>query len=206
MRLILLGAPGCGKGTLSSDIVKKLNYVHISTGEILRREVALKTPVGLKAKQYIDKGHFVPDEVVIEILKNKLKEIGNDNFVLDGFPRNISQAVALEKICKIDKAIFLDVDYQVIINRITGRRICSDCGKIFNTSFYQGVECDICGGILVQRPDDTKEIIQERLNVYEKQTKPLIDFYKEKGRLFTLKAGNTSTETFQKFKDDVLEA
>lgn len=205
MRLILLGAPGCGKGTLAGDIVKCYNYVHISTGQILRQNIAEETTVGKIAKNYIDKGHFVPDEIVIEILKNKLDEIGNDNFILDGFPRNLFQAQELSKIAKIDKVILIDVDYSVIINRITGRRICSDCGRIFNTNSYKEIECDICKGILLQRADDTEEVIRERIKVYEEQTKPLIDYYKNQGLLCCLKAGSTPQETFQKFVKDILE-
>lgn len=206
MKLILLGAPGCGKGTLAGEIVKNYNLTHISTGQLLRKNINDKTSVGLLAKQYIDKGHFVPDDVVVQILCEKLEEIGKDNFILDGFPRNISQAEKLASLTKIDKVVLLEVDYQVIINRITGRRICSDCGKIFNTSFYNSVECDICKGILLQRADDTEEVIKERLNVYESQTKPLIDFYKKQGNLCCLKAGKNIQETFEKFVKEVLEA
>ena len=206
MKLILLGAPGCGKGTLANDIVKNYNFTHISTGQLLRQHVADKTPIGILAKQAIENGQFVSDEIVLQILKEKLEEINYDNFILDGFPRNISQAEELQKLTKIDKVVLLDVDYQVIIERISGRRTCSDCGRIFNTSFYKSVECDVCKGILVQRSDDTQDVIQERLKVYDKQTKPLIEFYKKHDNLYCLKAGKTAQETFEKFVKEVLEA
>ena len=206
MKLIILGAPGCGKGTLSEQIVKNCNYKHISTGEILREEIANNSEIGKQAKNYMEKGQFVPDEIVIDVLRKRLEQLSCDNYILDGFPRNIIQAEMLDKIVKIDKVVLLDVDYQVIIDRITGRRICSDCKKIFNTSFYKDIECDVCKGILVQRTDDTREVISERLKVYESQTKPLIDFYAQKGVLVVVEAGKTAVETFEKFRNVVLEA
>lgn len=205
MRLILLGAPGCGKGTLAGNIVKENSYCHISTGEILRQNIALGTPVGLMAKSYIDKGHFVPDEIIIKLLKEKLATINDDNFILDGFPRNLAQAKELDTITKIDKVVYINVDYQTILKRITGRRVCGDCGKVFNTEFYDKIECDNCGGILIQRNDDKEEIVKERFEIYERQTKPLIDYYKEQNKFCTIVAGKTPLETYKNFQNLFLE-
>lgn len=206
MKLILLGAPGCGKGTLASNITKNYNFTHISTGQILREESAKNTPVGIKVKNLIDAGKFVPDDVVLNILKEKLEKIGYDNFILDGFPRNMYQAEQLEKIINIDKAVLIDVDYQTIIDRIVGRRTCIDCGRIFNTSFYNSVECDNCGGILIQRPDDCEEVIKARIEFYKEQTMPVIDYYKDQNKFYNLKVGSTPEETYQKFVNEVMEA
>lgn len=199
MRLILLGAPGSGKGTLAENITKEKSYSHISTGVILRQNIAQKTPVGLLAKKYIDDGQFVPDSVIFEILNEQLSKL-DDNFILDGFPRNLNQAKQLDLITRIDKVVYLDVDYNTILKRIIGRRVCTDCGKVFNTSFYDKIECDNCGGILIQREDDKEEIVKERFIVYENQTKPLIDYYKLQNKLFSLKVGKNPTETYENFK------
>ncbi len=181
MNLILLGAPGSGKGTLAKNIVKNYNIPQISTGDILRANIAFGTELGLKAKAYMDAGKLVPDELVIDLLKQRLEEKDcKKGFILDGFPRTIAQAEALEKIARIDSVIQIDLPFDVIEDRVVNRRICSNCGEIYNATTYDKKECSKCGAPLYQRDDDKLETVRSRLEVYEKQTAPLINFYSEK--------------------------
>ncbi len=190
MRIVLLGAPGAGKGTQAAKINKKFGVAHISTGDILRENVKAETPLGLEAKGYMDKGALVPDELVIKLVADRLgKDDLKDGFMLDGFPRTVEQAKELDKIVeklgyKLDAVVNIDVDKSLLVERITGRRLCKDCKASYHIKYQKPAKdgvCDECGSELIQRKDDTKETVENRIEVYEAQTKPLIDFYGEKG-------------------------
>ncbi|MDQ0215731.1 adenylate kinase [Oikeobacillus pervagus] len=192
MNLVLMGLPGAGKGTQAEKIVEKYGIPHISTGDMFRAAMAEGTDLGLKAKSFMDKGELVPDEVTIGIVRERLaKDDCQKGFLLDGFPRTVAQADALENILadfgkKIDYVINVAVDKDILMERLTGRRICKDCGAtyhlVFNAPKNEGV-CDRCSGELYQRADDNEETVQNRLDVNLKQTQPLLDFYSEKGYL-----------------------
>ena len=188
MKLILLGAPGAGKGTQAEVICEKFNIPAISTGNILREAIKNGTEMGLKAKAYIDNGELVPDEVVIGIIKDRLAMDDCANgFILDGFPRTIPQAEALDKMgIGIDCALSIEVPDEKIMQRLSGRRVCGECGASYHIDYKKptvdGV-CDACNGALVQRKDDKPETIAERLKVYHDQTEPLKDYYKNAGKL-----------------------
>ncbi|MBE8540306.1 adenylate kinase [Geoglobus acetivorans] len=192
MNLILLGPPGAGKGTQAKRIVEKYGIPQISTGDMLRDAVAKGTELGKKAKEYMDKGELVPDEVVIGIVKERLMQPDCENgFILDGFPRTINQAEALDDILdemnrKIDAVINIAVPDEEILKRIVYRRICKECGAVYNLIYSPPKvdgKCDKCGGDLYQRDDDKEETVKERLRVYREQTAPLIDYYSRKGSL-----------------------
>jgi len=188
MNLILLGAPGAGKGTQAEVISEKLGIPQISTGNILREAVKNGTEMGVKAKGFMESGALVPDEVVIGILKDRIAEDDCKNgFILDGFPRTVHKAEALESMgVNIDKVISLEVADETIQGRLSGRRVCEKCGASYHVEFNppktEGV-CDKCGGAAVQRKDDAPETVIERLRTYHEQTAPLVDFYGNKGRL-----------------------
>ena len=197
MNIILLGAPGAGKGTLASQISTTYGLPHISTGDIFRENIKNQTPIGVIAKSYIDKGQLVPDEVTCKIVEERLaKDDCKKGYMLDGFPRTLAQAEMLAKITAIDAVINIDVDFSLIMNRICGRRVCKDCGETFHTSRLQGDKCTRCGGELYQRKDDNPETVGSRLDVYEKQTAPLIAYYTEKGVLFNVNGSKTPDDTF----------
>ena len=208
MKIILLGAPGAGKGTQAEIITKKLGIPVISTGDMIREALKNGTEVGLKAKSYIDKGHLVPDEVVIEIVTERISQDDCKNgFILDGFPRTVNQAEALDKHnIKIDKVIDIEVDDELIYKRMSGRRICESCKKIYNihTEMRPKVEnkCDICAGTLIQRMDDNQETVKERLKVYYDQTHVLKDYYDQKNMRIVIDGG----QELPKITQDVLEA
>lgn len=184
MKLIFLGPPGAGKGTQAERIAAKEHIAHISTGDMLRAEMRNGTELGLKAKALIEKGELVPDEVIIGMVRNRILEPDCENgFLLDGFPRTVAQADALAEITDIDFVIDVEVPSERLIDRIGGRRMCPDCGAAFHVSTYPQVNCDKCGGKLYIRDDDRPETVRNRLTVYEKQTKPLIDYYERKGIL-----------------------
>ena len=195
MKLILLGPPGAGKGTQAKMLTETFSIPQISTGDILRAAVKNETPMGLKAKQYMDAGSLVPDEVVVGIVRDRLQEADCSNgFILDGFPRTVAQADALQSSLQemgkdLDRVISLDVETEALIERLTGRRTCKDCGRGYHVSFdparNPGV-CDHCGGALFQRDDDREETIRKRLQVYAEQTSPLIQYYREAGVLMEL--------------------
>ena len=189
MNIILLGPPGAGKGTQAKMMIDRYRIPQISTGDILRAALKERTPLGLKAKEYMDKGLLVPDEVVIDIIQARLKEADcRDGYILDGFPRTVAQAQALDKVLSamnsgIDHVISIDVDKGELIKRLTGRRTCRQCGRgyhaIFDPPLNKGL-CDKCQGELYQRDDDNEDTVRNRLEVYDSQTFPLIQYYKEK--------------------------
>lgn len=194
MRKIFLGAPGSGKGTYASRISPKLNIPHISTGTLFRKHMKEKTEIGTKIKKLIETGELIPDEITIEILKNRIKqEDCKKGFILDGFPRTTQQAEELTKISDIDIVINLCVPDEIIIKRLSSRTTCKNCGEIFNTTTLKPKQkgtCDKCQGKTIRRPDDEPEIIQKRLTLYKEQTAPLIDFYKNKGILQNFSCDN----------------
>ncbi|MBW2976936.1 adenylate kinase [Candidatus Woesearchaeota archaeon] len=201
MNLVLLGPPGVGKGTVATKLSKELGIPHIATGDMLRENVANKTKLGLEAKSYMDKGLLVPDETVIEIVKERLKRDDcAKGFILDGFPRTINQAEEIGRATKIDTVINLQTNDKVIIGRLSKRRICRKCGFIYHLLYIKpkkGGICDKCGSELYQRNDDKAEAITERLEVYRKQTEPLIGYYKNKGILADVDASGTPEEVFE---------
>ena len=181
---VIFGAPGSGKGTYASRLQSQLGVDVIATGDIFRQIMKEDTPLGREVKSYVEKGLLVPDDVVIEVLKQSLAKTSGRGFILDGYPRTIEQAKALEKIAKIDVIIHLIVPEWIIIERLSTRRICRNCGQVYNIRYLKpkvDMICDKCGGQLYQRTDDTPEVIRGRIQVYEHQTQPLISFYKEKG-------------------------
>jgi len=187
MKLILLGSPGVGKGTYTQELVKDLGLVHISTGDIFRENIKNHTPLGKEVEEYLTSGKLVPDELVIQIVEDRLKHKDcQEGFILDGFPRTLAQAEALGNITKIDLVLNFKADLAVIIDRLSGRRVCKSCKWIYhvknNPTKKQGV-CDKCESETFHRPDDFPEAIQKRLAVYETETKPLIDYYQKKGLL-----------------------
>ena len=191
MRLILLGAPGAGKGTQAEILSKELNIPTISTGNILRAAMKNGTPVGLKAKSYVEAGKLVPDEVIIGIIEERLAQPDCSNgYILDGVPRTIPQAQAMEeKGVAIDWAVSIEVEDETIVQRMSGRRTCKNCSQTFhivnNPPKQEGV-CDFCGGELTIRKDDAPETVRTRLEVYHRETEPLKDFYAERGKLKTV--------------------
>ena len=185
MNVIFLGPPGAGKGTQAQRICDALNIPQISTGDILRRAIKEETPTGLKAKQYIEAGKLVPDDVIIDIVRDRLAMDDCQNgYILDGFPRTVPQAEALDTIAKIDVVVDLDVDDQVLINRLSGRRVCLTCGATYHVDYLNGeTKCAKCGDELIQRKDDSAETVLARLNVYHEQTAPLVEYYQKAGTL-----------------------
>ncbi len=188
MNLIIFGAPGSGKGTYASRLQSKLNLEVIAMGDIFREILKEDTPLGRKVKGFVEKGLLVPDDVVIEVLKQRLSKVPRGKgFVLDGYPRNIEQAKVLEKIAKIDVIVQLIVPEWIIVERLSTRRICKNCGEVYNIRYLKPkVEnvCDKCGGSLYQRPDDTAKVIKDRIEVYERQTQPLLQYFKGRKVLF----------------------
>ncbi len=192
LRAILLGPPGAGKGTQAAKLVEKYNVPHISTGDIFRKNIKEGTELGKRAKEYMDKGELVPDDLVIEIATTRLLDDDCKNgFLLDGFPRTVHQAEELDKFLaahqlKLDYAIDVAVEKQALITRLTGRRVCEKCGAgyhVVNLKPQVDGVCDQCGGKLIQRADDTIETVENRIDVYEKQTMPLIEYYEKAGNI-----------------------
>jgi adenylate kinase len=210
MNLILLGPPGAGKGTQAELIIERYAIPHISTGDIFRAAIKEGTPMGVKAKGYLDSGQLVPDEIVVGIVQERLKQNDCKNgFLLDGFPRTIPQADALEEFLKglnqnITAVINIEVDFEALIVRITGRRLCRNCGTVYHIrnkrEKTEGV-CDNCGGEIYQRDDDLPETVKKRLQVYQNQTEPLISYYSEKGILKSFDGQEPIAVLFQKICD-----
>ena len=205
MNLILMGLPGAGKGTQAEQIIAKYNIPHISTGDMFRAAMKAETELGLQAKSFIDKGALVPDEVTIGIVRERLsQEDCIKGFLLDGFPRTVAQASALEEIMKdlgkkIDYVLNINVDSGLLLTRLTGRRICKECGATYHLEFNPPAKadvCDKCGGELYQRSDDNEETVANRLDVNIKQTKPLLDFYEELGYLQSINGEQDINKVF----------
>jgi len=206
MRIVLIGAPGSGKGTQAKYLIEKYGIPQISTGDLLREAVAEQTPLGLQAKQYMESGQLVPDELVLDLISERLGKPDTDKgFILDGFPRNIPQAEALDRMLErvgkpLQVSLLIDVPLDILMQRLTGRRTCSACGAIYNV--YTNPprvpgRCDKCGGELVQRADDNEETVAKRLRVYQEQTAPLIDYYRQQGILRTVPGVGEVEEIFQ---------
>ena len=212
MRVVLLGPPGAGKGTLAAGVKEKFGVLHLSTGDILRAEMKSGSDLGNEMKGYVEKGELVPDEVVTKIIANKLKNSDMSHGVLfDGYPRTVQQAQDLDKILEelgasIDAAVCMEVELPVIIKRLTGRRICRQCGAVYHVanipSKVEGV-CDDCGGELYQRPDDNEETISNRMDVYLKSTTPIIDYYEQQGKLEKVDAGQDMKVVLEFFESTI---
>lgn len=196
MKIILLGAPGAGKGSQAVKLTDYYGIPHISTGDAFRMNIKNQTEIGLYAKSFMDQGLLVPDDVTVKIVESRLKEADcKDGFMLDGFPRTIPQAEALDKITKLDYVIHIKADFDVVYKRLCGRKSCT-CGKIYNTATYAEATCAACGKTLFVRDDDKDEAIQKRLDVYTKTTAPLIDYYAAKGILVEVEGNGTVQDTF----------
>jgi adenylate kinase len=213
VNLVLMGLPGAGKGTQADKIVEKYAIPHISTGDMFRTAIKEGTELGLQAKSFMDKGELVPDEVTIGIVRERLsKDDCGEGFLLDGFPRTVAQAEALEAMLsdlnkKIDYVINIDVQQEILMERLTGRRICKSCGATYHLVFNPPAKedvCDRCGGELYQRADDNAETVENRLEVNIKQTKPLLDFYETKGYLRNINGQQDINKVFADL-DELLE-
>jgi adenylate kinase len=212
LKIILLGPPGAGKGTQAKFITEEYSIPHISTGDIFRKNISEKTPLGVEAKKYLDNGQLVPDEVTINIVKDRLgKDDCKEGFLLDGFPRTVNQAEALDlflnnKGQKIDTALLIDVPKELILERMTGRRVCPSCGVSYHIKFnptkIKG-KCDVCHSDVIQRKDDTESTVKDRLDVYDKQTQPLIGYYKKQKALSIVDGTGEINEVFQRVKESL---
>ena len=212
MRIVLLGAPGSGKGTQAKKLMADRNIPQISTGDMLREAVAAGTRFGQQAKAIMDAGNLVSDDIMLGIISERLGESDARNgFILDGFPRTEKQAHDLEKLLEdlgtpLDAAVLMDVDFDILMKRLTGRRTCSKTGKLLNIYFSSQEELDECtnaGGELIQREDDNEETIGNRLDVYRRQTEPLVDHYRDRGLLKTVDADGTIDEVYARFVDAI---
>ncbi|KAF2962292.1 adenylate kinase [Fervidobacterium sp. 2310opik-2] len=212
MNLIFLGPPGAGKGTYAKRVVEKYNIPHISTGDIFREAIAKGTELGRKVQDIVNSGNLVPDELTNALVEERLKQDDcKKGFILDGYPRTLNQAQALNEMLKkmgkeLDGAIYFEVDEETVVQRISTRRVCSKCGKVYNVitlpSRVEGI-CDDCGGTLIQRDDDKEDIVRSRYRVYIEKTSPLIEYYKNQNKLFTLD-GRKSVEEVMKILFNIL--
>ena len=202
MRLVIMGPPGAGKGTQAAMIANRFSIPHVSTGDIFRKNLKEGTPLGLKAKEYMNKGLLVPDETVVEIVKDRLSEEDcQKGFLLDGFPRTVAQASVLDEVLgqmnmKIDNVINIEVPKEVLIERAVGRRVCKKCGATYHVKYKSPSRpglCDECDGELIQRDDDKEETVVKRIEVYLEQTQPLIDYYAKRGLLVNIDGGQNIT-------------
>jgi len=212
MRIVLLGAPGSGKGTQAKKLMADKNIPQVSTGDMLREAVATGTRFGLKAKSIMEAGNLVPDEVVLGIISERLSQPdAQEGFILDGFPRTTQQALDLEELLDqigtpLDTAVLMDVDFDILMKRLTGRRTCSLTGTLLNVYFSSQAELDECtnaGGELIQREDDNEETIRNRLDVYRENTEPLIEFYKEREKLTTIEAEGEIDEVYARLLESL---
>jgi adenylate kinase len=208
MRIVLLGAPGSGKGTQAKKLMAERNIPQVSTGDMLRAAVAAGTRFGLQAKDIMDAGNLVSDEIMLGIISERLSEPdASEGFILDGFPRTEQQALDLADLLDqmgtpLDAAVLMDVDFEVLMKRLTGRRTCSLTGSLLNIYFSPQEELDACtdaGGELQQREDDNEDVIGNRLNVYREQTEPLVEYYRQQGKLKTVDADGTIDEVYERF-------
>ena len=213
MHLIFLGPPGAGKGTIAAKIKEAYGIAHISTGDILRENVKQGTPLGKLAERYMQAGDLVPDDIIVEMVENRLQEPDcSEGFILDGFPRTLPQAEALDRILeklktKVDAVILLEVDDETIVKRLSGRRVCPKCGAIYNVSFNPPKAdslCDHCGERVIQRNDDKEEVVRQRLAVYRERTAPLIDYYLRKEILKKVEAARGSDEVVAAIEESLV--
>lgn len=209
MKIVLLGAPGAGKGTQALSISNYYNIPHISTGDIFRKNISQGTPLGVTAKGYMDKGQLVPDQLTLDLIEDRLNEDDcNNGYLLDGYPRTVVQAEFLEKLLDkqgtgLDCALLIDVSRESILERMTGRRVCASCGASYHLKYNPPVReavCDICGSALIQREDDKEATVRDRLDIYDEQTRPLVDFY---GKRSILKSVNGNQAINKIFSDIV---
>ena len=201
--VVLLGPPGAGKGTQAKQIVDKLGLVHLSTGDILRDEVSRETALGKTAKEFMDRGDLVPDQLIIDMIRGRI-EAAEAGFLLDGFPRTAAQAEALDEFTTIDVVLNIGLAREEVVRRLTSRRVCRGCGEIYNLTFNLAADetsCAACGGELYQRDDDKTEVIENRYDVYERSTAPLIDYYDKLGVLSTLDGSLGSERVFSEIID-----
>lgn len=206
--IVLFGPPGAGKGTQSTLLKTKLSMAHISTGDLFRENMKKQTPLGLEARKYLDAGKLVPDSITIGMVEDVFKKLEGRSFVLDGFPRTAQQADALESLVKsngfeLKKAVFLDVPKGQLMGRLTGRRVCEKCGENYHIESKapkQSGVCDKCGGKLIQRPDDREEVIATRLQAYEDSTKPLRDYYRQKGKYVEVNGVGETDDIFSRIQ------
>ncbi len=195
--LILLGPPGAGKGTVAKRLAAEHGYLHLSTGDILREEVARGTELGKKAKAYMDAGELVPDELILAMVKERVAE--KDGVLFDGFPRTLAQARGLEEFATVDMVVFLELDRDTVVRRLSARRVCPKCGALYNLLTQPPKEderCDRCGAELIQRDDDKPEVISRRFQVYMRDSAPLVDYYQEKGILVRVDAARPPEEVY----------
>lgn len=194
MKLIFLGPPGAGKGTQAARFAARYGIAHISTGDMLRAELRAGTPLGQQAQGYMNRGELVPDEVILGMVQSRIEQADCANgFLFDGFPRTVAQADALAALCAVDRVVNIDVPQERLVARISGRRMCPDCGAAYHVSTHPDGRCGKCGGALYQREDDREETVCNRLRVYEEQTQPLIEYYAARGLLVTVN-GDESIE------------
>lgn len=212
MRIVMLGAPGSGKGTQAQRIQKDHGLLQISTGDLLRRAVADQTPLGLKAKAAMDAGNLVSDDIVLGMIKERIAQPdAARGFILDGFPRNLAQAASLDGVLQevglaLDGVVLMDVDFDILMKRLTGRRTCSKTGAVLNIYFSSPAELEACkqaGGELLQRADDNEATIRNRLEVYQQQTEPLVEFYRKRGLLKTVAATGEVDEVYARLKNAI---
>ena len=210
VRLVLLGKPGAGKGTQAALLSAHYGVEHLSTGDVFRSAVAQGTPVGLEVQQYLDTGELVPDEIVIRVVDEHFAAGGplEDGFILDGFPRTLVQAEELEQVLDghpLDVVLDIEVPTDTILDRIAGRRVCVNCGATYHLSARPKVDwtCDVCGGEVVQRDDDTEAAVANRLEVYQRQTVPIIDFYKKLGKLVVVDGVGEGTEVQERLIKEI---
>lgn len=196
--IVLLGPPGAGKGTVAARLAREFGFLHVSTGDLLREEVARNTPLGQLAKGYMERGELVPDEVILSMVR-KLVD-AKKGVLFDGFPRTLAQAEGLEQFAEVDLVVFLEVSEEEVVRRLSSRRICSRCGAVYNLVTrppkVEGI-CDLCGGPLVQREDDKPDVVAHRFEVYMKDSAPLIAYYEKRGLLRRIKADRPPEEVFQ---------
>ena len=206
MNIILNGASGCGKGSMAGFLVRDFGLVHISTGDLFREQIAKKTPLGQKLESYVSTGQWVPDEVTIEVLLDRMKQPDcAKGVILDGFPRTLNQAIALDKVLKVDLVIAIDVTDDIVQTRLGGRYMCRQCGTIHAARWDKIDKCKKCGGELYQRDDDKAEFIQKRLDNFKKNNGAILDFYRDQNKLFVVhdKLENTPADTYAMVKDVV---
>ncbi len=204
LNLVLLGGPGAGKGTQAEKLVEDGELNHLATGDILREEVEKESDLGLEAKKYMDRGDLVPDELVVDMVEKKLEEA--KGYLFDGFPRTIDQADALSEVIDLDLVLYIEIDSEEAVRRLSARRVCSDCGRIYNKNFkkpeQEGV-CDECGGELYQRDDDKPEVIRDRFETFLDETAPLIDYYADKGLLVEIDGEQGPDKVYEEVKDSL---